>query len=496
MRFHRFDFLSSSPQNFIFQRNSNKTNLGGVLSMIYLIILLIISISYLVFYSMEDNYTIEYLYYEKLLTREENLEKKNSPKYNPKFDFEIGLYEGSINSGKPAGDRFIIKDLMQEGSHIVNNFGTYSKRITEVDWLILYDCLNETSKNCNINYTETQYNYVTFLLSFKGYIFDHQNKDSPFHILDDGSSLDYIPTFYLNNPFARGNIWSVVKYKEEKGFFAIFDIFKNKNEDDDKYIGAVVKSFEDYELSNDFNSKNIFYIERINNNTIHYYKVIGELYFDIDFNHYEEYKRTPKSFWDIVANICSLSTTIFNGFGYIFINYYSNSFDNYKIMEKILFNSNSNKSEKKEECFKQIELNNDFNEKEKSDSLLEKPTEDKNKIISSETDNIDNEDNKRFIDDNKDNYYDDENLPKLRFIDFLLNNFYNDKCCKQIRQKIIEKCNEIISKYYSIECILYNQIKLENLLKDYKWNDPRLNIIDNNELVIQLKNLLYSFKKN
>ena len=128
--------------------------------------------------------------------------------------------------------------------------------------------------------------------------------------------------------------------------------------------------------------------------------------------------------------------------------------------------------------------------------MLEKPTEDKNKIISSETDNIDNEDNKRFIDDNKDNYYDDENLPKLRFIDFLLNNFYNDKCCKQIRQKIIEKCNEIISKYYSIECILYNQIKLENLLKDYKWNDPRLNIIDNNELVIQLKNLLYSFKKN
>ena len=188
--------------------------------------------------------------------------------------------------------------------------------------------------------------------------------------------------------------------------------------------------------------------------------------------------------------------TIFNGFGYIFINYYSNNFDNYKIMEKILFNSNTNKHEKKEEYFKQIELNNDFNEKEKSDSLLEKPTEDKNKIISSETDNIDNEDNKRFIDDNKDNYYDDENLPKLRFIDFLLNNFYNDKCCKQIRQKIIEKCNEIISKYYSIECILYNQIKLENLLKDYKWNDPRLNIIDNNELVIQLKNLLYSFKKN
>ena len=97
--------------------------------------------------------------------------------------------------------------------------------------------MNETNKNCNINYTETQSNYLTFSLSFNGYIFDHQNKDSPFHILDDGSSLNYIPTFSLNNPVARGNIWSVVKYKEEKGFFAIFDKFKNKNDDDDdKYL--------------------------------------------------------------------------------------------------------------------------------------------------------------------------------------------------------------------------------------------------------------------
>ena len=48
------------------------------------------------------------------------------------------------------------------------------------------------------------------------------------------------------------------------------------------------------------------------------------------------------------------------------------------------------------------------------------------------------------------------------------------------RQKIIQKCNEIISKYYSIENLLYNQIKLENLYKDYKWNNPSLNKFGNN----------------
>ena len=33
---------------------------------------------------------------------------------------------------------------------------------------------------------------------------------------------------------------------------------------------------------------------------------------------------------------------------------------------------------------------------------------------------------------------------------------------------------------------------LENLFKDYKWNSPLLNSIENNELVIKLKNLFNS----
>ena len=62
-----------------------------------------------------------------------------------------------------------------------------------------------------------------------------------------------------------------------------------------------------------------------------------------------------------------------------------------------------------------------------------------------------------------------------------------------VRQEIIDKCNEIILKYYSVENILYNQLMLEILLKDYKWNDPELNKLDNNELILQLKNQVNSF---
>ena len=168
-------------------------------------------------------------------------------------------------------------------------------------------------------------------------------------------------------------------------------------------------------------------------------------------------------------------------------------FVNYKIIENILYNT-KNKQEKKENK-EEIELKNDFN---KTDNLLDKNNEDKNIIITKEeSQKIDVEDNKELINENKDmnNKEDYDRLPKLRFVDFFFNNIYSSKLCKINRQKIIHKCNEIISKYYSIENLLYNQIKLENLFKDYKWNNPSLNKFDNNELIIQLKNLISSFQE-
>ena len=50
-------------------------------------------------------------------------------------------------------------------------------------------------------------------------------------------------------------------------------------------------------------------------------------------------------------------------------------------------------------------------------------------------------------------------------------------------------CNNIISKYYSIDYIVYNQLRLENLFKDYKWNDPELNSIENNKMINELESI-------
>ena len=80
-------------------------------------------------------------------------------------------------------------------------------------------------------------------------------------------------------------------------------------------------------------------------------------------------------------------------------------------------------------------------------------------------------------------------LKKFHFYDFFYNNIYTEKCCKSTTQSIITTCNELISKYYSIDSIVYNQIRLENLFKDYKWNNITLKNIENNEFISLLKYL-------
>ena len=78
------------------------------------------------------------------------------------------------------------------------------------------------------------------------------------------------------------------------------------------------------------------------------------------------------------------------------------------------------------------------------------------------------------------------NFKNLKFMDFILNNF-NCKCCKKRNQaEIIDICNEILSKYISVDIILYNQIMMENILNDYKWNDPKLSSLKSNDLILKL----------
>ena len=482
MRFDSFDFLSSSPQNFIFQRRTNRTNFGGFLSFIYLLIFLTITGFYLISYFNEDDYSIQYLYISKITKREEKMELYNDERYNPYFNLYFNF---SSILGKEFADRFQMRAYINYQARL-NTSKIYKVNVQNFDMYVVYDCIDKKMEECSIDDVDKYSNekFITLNMYYNGFIIDHQNKTSPLY-RGEGITYNYALNFDVFVPSRRNIKWTNIKYKEDKGFLSMFE-----NNEDNDYIGLGVKSLDFSEISDEDGNKNFFVPVLQRNLTVRFFKVVGRVKFDIDFNNYDEYKRTPKSLWDSIANICSLSTTIFNALSFIVIKFFSNSFDNYKLIEKILLNSNIKQENKEKIENKEInkEIKDIDNNKE---NLLDKSNEDKNSLNINENDNNNDED-KIIID--KDFNIDDDNFPNLNFFDIIFNGIYDDKCCCKLnKKKLIEKCNEIISKYYSIENIIYNQIMIENILKDYRWNDPELNNIDNNELITQIKNIILSF---
>lgn len=477
MRLAGFDFLTSSPQNFIFNRRSNKSSFGGVLSLIDVLLFLSIAIFYLFSYLNKDSYSIQYLFQEKGLTNEEIRAKINNERFNPHFNICSSLTIDADNETKSRFQMRRYNGLIFFSE--VDLPSCQNMKVSDLNWVLTYDCFNETECEIDPNKIESPTKSINFNMYYNGFFLDHQNKKAPLY-KNETVTHSLISNFDVFNPSRRVHTWNTVRYKEEKELFSFLG-----NKEDDDYIGLTLKSFDYSEMSGLKGDKKI-YVKAYDfkSGKLHNYKVLGRIMFEVDFVHYDEYKRIPKSFLDTIANICSLSITLLNGLSFTLVNFFGNNFDNYKIMESILNNNNKlNKNENKEN--NNIDINGGL--------IPNESNENKNALI------INDEDNNEGNNDNDNNNLNNDhenNLPDLNFFDFLFNAIYDDrcKCCKKDIKKLIQKCNEIIAKYYSIENIIYNQIKIENLMKDYRWNDPRLNNLDNNELITQLKNITSSFR--
>ena len=81
----------------------------------------------------------------------------------------------------------------------------------------------------------------------------------------------------------------------------------------------------------------------------------------------------------------------------------------------------------------------------------------------------------------------DLDFPSLKFFDFLGHTFYFKCFGPSSKQTLINSCNEIVSKYITIESLVYNQMRLEYLWKDYKWNNPQYKMKEKDDLILNLK---------
>ena len=67
----KLDFLSNSPKTFIFEKRSNKTTFGGFLTLIYILIIFIMSFVYIYNYLINDKYIITFLNYRDIKSPEQ-----------------------------------------------------------------------------------------------------------------------------------------------------------------------------------------------------------------------------------------------------------------------------------------------------------------------------------------------------------------------------------------------------------------------------------------
>ena len=463
----KLDFISGAPKTFIFQQDSNKTNLGGILTILFIIAMLIIIYSYIYEYFANDKYKVSYYYNEVYYEDEELNEIYNNEKLYPELDYTLAL--------EYSGEKEKLKNviILDSNSKEIPLGEERKTKVSELKFGIFYKCKNETY--CRTEDGNDDLNFFVLILLYNGYFCDHQSPESP---IKRKITYKFFPFTIGDRADYHLFHWKIMKYEEESSFAGMFRSTKET-------YGGVFTGTEKFSISSEGFEK----IEKMNNETgqMEYYKFAAGFEFDqiSNFGYYDNYSRERVSIFDAIANICALVSTLYGVVTFIFCGFYSNSFDNYKIIEKIISRG----------AYLDIKDIKDIRE----DSPKDRPKEQielKDQIETDIKDNLievkEDSDDKKMLDDDKEKKEDIKPLfriPKFHFYDFLYNNVYFDCCKPSTTQGVISACNDLISKYYSIDAVIYNQLRLENLFRDYKWNNPQLNCIGNNDILAQIKAL-------
>lgn len=448
----KLDFLSQPPQIYIFQQNSNKTTFGGVIFILFIFVMIFISLLYIFDYILNEKFEIEYSRYYSPITEERRELLDSDPELNPQMNF---FFDGSRYIKNNYSSNFAFYDKISNKYYENVNSVNITQNVSSFQLEILYKCVNIDDNECslrdkdkNISLYKTYFGFDFYHPSF---ILDH-NKPDPF---ERGHNISTNYLFDSNYPVSYSLFWKIIKYKNEKTLFQFLDSWRGKkNEYTEGYIGEREMN----PIPPTFINRRVGYF------SYDRYKVIGLIKIYNLHEDYEEYKRKDVKFLSTLANICALFVSIRGVISSIFTNLFSIRFDNHKMVKKILL--------------KKIE--------KKNDEIKLYPLKDDKDSINLDNNLIDNKDN--------DNTYgqDNLNLEKISWFRYLLNNIYCSNCGCNTQDRI-DICNEIIQKYMSYECILYNQIMFEQLLMDYRWNDNSLKKLANNNLIIMLKNLEFGF---
>ena len=220
------DFLSDSPNLFILLKETNKTNFGGFLFLIYLVIIILILVYYIIDYVENDKFVIQTFSHFNMHTQEKKEERNKNELFNPYINFKLNLVI-ELNKTKYIVnlDEFVLYDNKEQ--KFINKNTYFRKRISEFDIIVFYDC---EEKNCSdyyrfieslkeMNNNITPSNYILEFI-YEGFQLEHQNEDKPILKTEDNDIIfarNY--SLNLNYTIKINNQWRNILYTEKKGFF-------------------------------------------------------------------------------------------------------------------------------------------------------------------------------------------------------------------------------------------------------------------------------------
>ena len=218
------DFISDSPKLFIFQKETNKKNLGGIFCLIYILIVILICIFYINDYLVKEKYDITYKIIDEIMWPGEKEKRLNSPEYNPILNISFDLKDLDENS---LDERFFIINVEKDGSlSRLERNKFYTKNIHFLRLIIGFNCNISDCKDFNISNIEKAPFFYYLYITYDGSVVDHYREESP---LWKNNGFTYIIKTY---PFSFSNFfftrlkWEPIFYYEELG---IIDKIKRKN---------------------------------------------------------------------------------------------------------------------------------------------------------------------------------------------------------------------------------------------------------------------------
>ena len=182
VKFNFLDFLTDSPNAFIFQKEKNKTNFGGVLFLLYIIIMALISLTYIYDWAINDKYIVDALTHINTTYIGKDQQLETDDDLNPYANFNVTISREKDDLAQfvivTNGDEFKTEDYRLAYASI---FNLPRMRVNELFFTIAFVCGKDV--NCS-SYDEEKNTIYVVSLNYTGYTLYHED-DIPLVITED-----------------------------------------------------------------------------------------------------------------------------------------------------------------------------------------------------------------------------------------------------------------------------------------------------------------------